>query len=198
MKKLILSTFLIFAASLFSSIFAQVEPPAGAGDKSLRDDDIRLRSVEIERIKREADKSNTVSPLNSEIDTKYPEIKEDFEGMQMSQSAIIKAYSTGENVDYKQIKTSAEEIIKNAKRLDSNLFSSNLEKKEISKKENEKAKSIKDMIVDLDNAIGDFTTSAMFQNLRVVDPEVARKAQLDLANIMEIGDKLSETVSKMK
>src|SRR5687768_8936937 len=102
MKKIILSFFVIFAASVFSSVFAQVAPP-GAGDTDLRDNSVRSRSNEIERIKRDADKTAPDSPMNSEIDAKYPEIKEDFEGMQISQAAIIKAYSTGDNIDYKQI-----------------------------------------------------------------------------------------------
>lgn len=121
------------------------------------------------------------------------------EVIQMSQAAIIKTYSTGEKIDYNQIKTSAEEMNKNAKRLNSNLFSSKLEKKEKSKKDkDEQTKSVRDLIVDLDNAIGDFTQSTMFQNLKDVKPEVAKKAQLDLANVVEISNKLSETVSKMK
>ncbi len=196
MKKIILSMFVIFAASVFSNVSAQVAPP-GAGDTDLRDNNVRMRSNELERIKRDGDKTTSASPMNSEIETKYPEIKEDFEGIQMSQAAIIKAYSTGENVDYKQIKTSAEEIGKNAKRLDSNLFSAKLEKKD-KKDKNKAEKSVRDLIVDLDNAIGDFVESAMFQNLRVVDPEVARKAQLDLANVLEISNKLSKEAGKMK
>ncbi len=194
MKKIILSTFVIFAASVFSNVSAQVAPP-GAGDTDLRDDNVRMRSNELERIKRDSDKTTSASPINSEIDTKYPEIKEDFEGIQMAQAAIIKSYSTGENIDYKQIKTSAEEIGKNAKRLDSNLFSAKLEKKA---DKNKAEKSVRDLIVDLDNAIGDFVLSTMFQNLRVVDPEIAQKTQLDLANIMELSNKLSKEAGKMK
>lgn len=196
MKKILISAFVIFAAAIFSSVFAQLAP-AGAGDTDLRDNNIRMRSNEIERVKRDADKQNEESAMNPEIDSKFPEIKEDFEGIQLAQAAIIKAYSTGENIDYKQIRKSAEEIIKNAKRLDSNLFSSKLDKKK-SKKDDKKTESVKDLIVDLDNAIGKFTQSAMFQNLKDVEPEVAKKAQNDLAKIVKISDKLSEAAGKMK
>ena len=201
MKKIILSIFVVFTTALFSAVFAQVDPPPGAGDKDLRDSNIRMRSNELERIKRAADKPKTAespSPMSSEIDAKYPEIKEDYESIQLSQDAIIKAYSTGEKIDYKQIKTSAEEINKSAKRLDSNLFSAAPEKDK-SKREKEKTeKSVKDLIVELDNAIGNFVSSAMFQNLRAVDPAVAKKARGDLANIMEISKKLSKEAGKMK
>lgn len=196
MKKIILSCFLILAASVFSNVFAQVMP-AGASDSDLRDNNIRMRSTELERVKRDADKSNSSSPMNSEIETKFPEINEDFEGIQMLQSSIVKAYSTGESIDYKQIKNSSEKIGKTAKRLDGNLFSEKLEKKD-NKDKNKAEKSVKDLIVDLDNAIGAFVGSAMFKNLKVVDPEVAKKAQLDLANISEISNKLSKAAEKMK
>lgn len=199
MKKFILSVVVIFAASFVSTVVAQVEPPAGAGDTDLRDNNIRMRSTDLERVKRDADKANSSSPMNSEIDTKYPEIKEDFEGIQLSQAAIVKAYSTGESIDYKQIETASETINKNAKRLDSNLFSSKLDKKEKSKKDEEKkTESLRDLIVELDNAIGDFVSSPMFQNLRVVDPEVAKKAQMNLANIRELSEKVSKEAGKMK
>jgi hypothetical protein len=200
MKKFILSIFVVFAAAVFSCVSAQVPPP-GAGDKDLRDNNIRMRSNELERVKRNANKPKTgesSSPMNSEIDTKFPEIKEDYESIQLSQDAIIKAYSTGEKIDYKQIETSAEAINKSAKRLDSNLFSPKPEKDKSKKDEDQKTKSVKDLIVELDNAIGSFVSSAMFQNLRVVDPAVAQKAQLDLTNILEISKMLSKEAIKMK
>lgn len=200
MKKIILSIFVVFAAAVFSSVSAQVPPP-GAGDKDLRDNNIRMRSNELERVKRNANKPKTgesSSPMNAEIDTKFPEIKEDYESIQLSQDAVIKAYSTGEKIDYKQIETSAEVINKSAKRLDSNLFSSKPEKDKSKKDEDQKTKSVKDLIVELDNAIGSFVSSAMFQNLRVVDPAVAQKAQLDLTNIIEISKTLSKEAGKMK
>ena len=121
MKKIILSIFVVFTTALFSSVFAQRVAPPGSSDKDLRDNNIRTRSNELERIKRDADKPKTAessTPMNSEIDAKYPEIKEDYEAIQLSQDAIIKAYSTGEKIDYKQIEAMAEAINKSAKRLD--------------------------------------------------------------------------------
>lgn len=201
MKKFILSIFVIFSTALFSGVFAQVDPPPGAGDKDLRDNNIRMRSNELERIKRNANKPKTSesSPLmNSEIDAKYPEIKEDYESMQLLLDAIIKAYTTNEKIDYKQIETLAEAINKNAKRLDSNLFSDEPEKDKSKKKEEKAEKTVKDLIVELDTALGSFVSSAMFQNLRVVDPAVAQKARQDLVTIMETSKMLSKEAGKMK
>jgi hypothetical protein len=203
MKKISLISFLIFAAATFSNITAQ-EPPGNTGDVDLRDNDIRLRSVELERIKREANKSAVSSAgltasVNTDIDKKYPQIKEDFEGIQNNQSAIIKTYTTGEKINYKQIKLLAEEIKKNSKRLDENLFVAKAEvKKEESAEKDEKVKGVKELIVYLDNAVGDFVSSPMFQNLRVVDSAVAGKAQFNLAKIIELSDLLAKEAGKMK
>lgn len=202
MKKSILLFFMIFAAAIFTNVSAQRETPAGAGDKNLRDENIRMRSIDLERTKKDAAKTNTASntaTMNSEIDKKYPEIKEDFEGIQNNQDAIVKAYTTGEKIDYKQIKTSAEALNKNAKRLDENLFEPRTEEKKKESKDikEEKTKEIKDLIVDLDNAIGNFVSSPMFANLRVVDPEVAGKARHDLEKIAEISLMLAKEADKM-
>lgn len=196
MKKLGLSTFLFFFCAVFSSLIAQAKP-----DSDLRDDSIRMRSNDLEQTKRDAAKNNSgsASQMNYEIDKKFPEIKEDYEGIQLAQEAIVKAYTTGEKINYEQIEKSARDITKNALRLNSNLFVSKAEiKKEKTDKKDEKEKSVKDLIVELDNAIGGFASSAMFQNLRVVDQKVADKAQSDLAQIIKISRELSKEAGKMK
>ena len=200
MKKIILLVFLILAASVFSNVFGQLAP-AGAGDKTLADNDIKLRSVELERIKREANKNDPTSfaPINSEIKAKFPQIKEDFENIQIAEAAIIKAYTTGKTIDYKMIQTSAEIINKKAKRLDDNLFASKLEKQDDkSKEKTEKQKTIKELIVALDNSIGSFVSSKIFGNVNVIDPAVAVKTRTDLINILDLSDKLSKEAKKMK
>lgn len=201
MKNIVLSVLVILAASVFSNVFGQRETPAGAGDKSLRDDGIKLRSVEIERIKREADKSNatSVAPINTEIKVKFPQIKEDFESVQILQAAIIKAYTTGKTVDYRLIQTSADGINKKAKRLDTNLFASRSDKQDDkSNAKEEKTKSIRVLIIELDNSIGSFILSKIFGNIYVVDPEVAVKTRTDLAMIRKLSNQLSKEAAKMK
>lgn len=200
MKKIILSVFLILAASVFSNVFGQLAP-AGAGDRILADNDIKMRSVELDRVKRDANKNNSDSfaPINSEIKAKFPQIKEDFESVQILQAAIIKAYTTGKTIDYALIQTSADGINKKAKRLDANLFASKLEKKDDKSKEKiVKPKSIRDLIVDLDNSIGSFVSSKIFGNIKTIDADVAIKTRTDLINILDLSDKLSKEANKMK
>ena len=97
------------------------------------------------------------------------------------------------------IQTSAEIINKKAKRLDDNLFATKLEKQnDKSKEKTEKQKTIKELIVALDNSIGSFVSSKIFGNVNVIDPAVAVKTRTDLINILDLSDKLSKEAKKMK
>ncbi len=199
---------------LGSNSYAQQTPLPGVGDKDLRDTDVKRRSMEMERIERDAKKSTGTSALSTAsknedpLAAKYNEIKTDYEQIQLSQDSIIKAYQTGSKIDYAQISASAKDMNKSALRLNSNLFPAPTEENADTKKEGKKndktkpenetrlAKSVRDLIVDLDNSIASFATSTMFQNLRVVDPKVAAKAKLDLDKIIELSDLLAAEARK--
>lgn len=225
MKKLFILSAVLSAATCLN-VSAQVTP-AGAGDKDLRDTNVKGRSNELERIDREMKKDEgksknkkavtiTNEPAEDTLAAKYGEIKTDYEQIQLSQDSIIKTYQGGGKIDYAQISKLSQEISKSAARLNSNLFpapstanadakkteSSTVKKEEKTKKETkkeiEKPKSIRDLIVDLDNAIGSFATSPMFQNLRVVDTAVADKTKLDLDRIIELSAMLNAEAGKLK
>ncbi len=214
MKKIIVLTALVLAAT-FSTVDAQVTPP-GAGDKDLRDTNVKGRSNEIERIKRDAEKSRKAdknkpaqnSPAaeqpEDKLAAKYEEIKTDYEQIQLSQDSIIKAYQSGDKVDYGQIGKSSSEINKSAMRLNSNLFSPPVvenpaaEKQKKTEKTPKTSKSVRDIIVYLDNTVGSFAASPMFQNLRTVDPKISEKARLDLERIIELSTLLGAEAEKMK
>ena len=206
MNKFILLMLFVFALAIFSNIPAQLPgggTPAGAGDSSLRNDDIRLRSIELERIKREAAKSdpNAYGAINPKIEAKFSQIKEDFESIQISEAAIIKAYKMSKEIDYKLISSSANDINKKSKRLDTNLFLYKVEPDETVKtvkKEDKKALDIKDLIINLDKAMGEFVTSKFFLDHKTIDAAVAKKARMDLANILKASEMLAKEAGKIK
>ena len=211
MKKVILSILFISTASVFSSVLGQVPPPgagtpAGAGDKNLADDGIKMRSVEIERMKREAElaEASSFAPINKEIAVNFPQIKGDFEGIQILQTAIVKAYTTGKTADYGLIVISADEINSKSKRLDSNLFAAKGEKNEarpVSGQPIEKLsqpRGVRDLIVALDTAIGNFVSSKIFGNIKVIEPEVAINTRTELIKIMQLSEELTIQAAKMK
>lgn len=205
MNKISLLILTVLASAVFSN--AQLTPP-GAGDKDLRDSNVRGRSNELERIKRDANKpgkrnknaENSDGSTEDQMAAKYEEIKTDFEQIQKSQDSIIDAYKGGDAINYAKIGTSSQEISKSANRLKSNLFTSVADKIEAEKDPVEKVKitkTIRDLIVELDNTIGLFAASPMFLNLRVIDPAVSEKTGKDLDMIIELSSILNAEAVKM-
>lgn len=210
MKQILFLTTLVFSTAFYSNLYGQTAPVV-SGDKDLRDTNVKNRSVEMERIDREfkkdgKTKQTDASKNEDKLAVKYAEIKSDFEQIQLSQDAIIKAYQTGKKINYALIGRSALELNKSAARLNSNLFLTPEEEKKAAEKgkkdetENKPkpAKSVRDLIVELDNAVGSFATSPMFQNLRTVDSEVSAKARLDLEKIIEFSALLDAEARKME
>lgn len=199
MKNFIFSICLISIISLFTSVYGQL-PPAIADNATPQNNDIKMRSVELERIKKESAiaEASTFAPINTEMSKKFPQIKEDFEGIQMAQSAIITAYTKNKTIDYVLIETSANNINKNAKRLDTNLFAASKKNKEKKENKEEKPKTIKELIIELDNTIGSFVSSKIFANLKVIEPEIAIKTRTDLLRIQELSEKLAKEAKNLK
>lgn len=216
MKKIIIVTAFVCSTAICSNIFGQQAAPPGAGDKDLRDNNVKTRSVDLERVDRDARKSgsdgtSTTAPKEKETEdqlaARFGEIKTDFEQVQLSQDAVIKAYQSSSKIDYAQIGKSASEINKSAMRLNKNLFTAiaaetpDAQKgnKQEEKKETETkpSKTVRDLIVELDNSIGKFAASPMFQNLRLIDPRVSIKARMELNNIIELSAMLGAESQKM-
>ncbi|HEX8734598.1 MAG TPA: hypothetical protein VF721_04695 [Pyrinomonadaceae bacterium] len=211
MKETFLFVAFLFAFTLSANVRAQVTPPPGAGDKDLRDTNIKGRSNELERIDREARKdgknSKKTEAEEDRLAAKFSEIKEDFETIQTAQAAIVSAYTTGEKISYAQIAQSAAEVNKKAARLKANLFAPLKDEKSKEKKSGKKeekplseekpiSKDIRELIVDLDNAVGAVVSSPMFQNLRVIDPKVAEKTKSDLETVIKLSDALKIEAEK--
>ena len=185
-----------------TSIFAQTPPPvadnASPSDRSLKD-----RSIEMERIKREESKSVvTGKPGEALAETKFNEIKEDFERIQVAQREIVSAYQKTEKIDYKLIAASAEQIGKRGTRLSLNLFP-DTQRKEDKKKDKKKISEpareprvvpsdIRTLIAEMDNTLALFVANAMFSNSRVVNAADHAKAKADLEHIIGMSAKLQE------
>lgn len=182
---------------------AQNNAPEVPDNASPRDNNIKMRSVELERVKRESSK-DPFKPgvaVNPKIDEKFPLIKEDFEGIQIAESAIIKTYTRDQTIDFPLIASSADDINRHAKRLEENLFKTDPDKVKKAAKNEKKPElpaEIRDVIIALDESIGRLVTSKMFENLRVVDPEAAVKAHDDLMAIQALSARLSELAGKSK
>ncbi len=196
MKKIIFCgiTNLIFLSAI---TIAQVSNPVA--DTEMRDgSSIRRRSIELERVKRESNRLTRTEDLN-ERTIRFAEIKEDFENIQKLQSEIVKAYTHGKKINYEKISASAAEMTKKAARLDVNLFNSKAEK--LDKNDtvgNANQKSVRNLIIELDKAIGDFIGSPIFKNTKLIDPQTSRKSGIELEILMKLSMALSKEANKMK
>lgn len=213
MKRLLI--FLMVIAGCFGAALAQgsaptVNAPSAPDNANPRDNNIKLRSVELERVKRDSERKE-IKPgvaVKSELDLMFPQIKEDFEGIQISESAIIKTYTMDRTADLMLISTSAGAIYRHALRLEENLFLKVVAKRKKSEKkdkavemppnEPELPAGMKELIVSLDNAIGRLVTNKMFSNLRVVDPADAANAHDDVILIKRLSTRLSEVARSGK
>lgn len=189
LKFLGLIIFIIFPVGLFAQVLPNPAPGIEAEIKKASE--IKLRSVEIERMKRDAAKYNS-NKSNVRTKAKFAEIKEDFEDIQKLQSSIVKIYTTGKTINYSKISKSSREMNKNALRLNENLFETESDKDlEKIKIINTEPINVRNLIIDLDNAIGKFVENPMFKNSKIVKSETSKNAQVELRKIISISDKLS-------
>ncbi len=203
MKKMMLLALAVIATGSFSVVSAQdpptVTPPPVADNATPFESSIKLRSVELERIKREALKSATLRREDGK-ELKFSIVKDDFEGIQKEQSKIIEAYTMRKVIDYKQISESSNRITEMAVRLRANVFDPDGDGKEGEAKPEEVSyagKSVRDLIISLDNAIGEVVTSPMWQKLAVVDPKVSVPVEASLVNVIKASAALWVESSKM-
>ena len=200
-RRLFVAAILIIASTLLSSAMAQTPPgagpPAGGSDSNLRNqtDSVRGRSNEMERARRDMEKPDA----NSSADSKFPEIKDDFERIQLLNSNDLQPVASVPTPDYKRIAEVASEIKKRAARLKSNLFPVEPEKQSKEKsKETEEQQELKSLLSALDKAIASFVSSPIFQNTQVVNPQDSVKANQDLNEVIKISTRIKKEADKMK
>lgn len=197
MKQIVFGTFCFLMLAPFL-VFGQSRVPTPVVDSEIRDrSSLKLRSIELERVKREAEKLVLNEP-GVERDFRFGLVKSDFEEIQKLQNLIVIAYTTGKEINYSKISDLAAEIKERSVRLDKNLFAGGSIADENEKKaENRNQTSFKNAIIDLDNAIGSFVTSPMFQNVKLVDAKTSESAQLELAKILFLSQLIAKNAASM-
>jgi cell fate (sporulation/competence/biofilm development) regulator YlbF (YheA/YmcA/DUF963 family) len=188
----------VFGLLFFTSaICAQISPNPVIETEIRDSSSMRRRSLELERVKRESNNA-TRQELTKEQIVKFAEIKEDFENIQKLQNEIVKTYTSGKKINFRKIDDVAAEISKKALRLDANLFRSESDKRPKTKSKDEVAtKSVRDLIIELDDAIGNFVSSPVFTNNKLVDTKISEKSQIDLQKIIKLSENLSKEAKKL-
>jgi hypothetical protein len=200
-RRFLLAVVAVVAVTSLSPALAQGPgPPPGGPDKNMKGetDGIRDRSGEIERIKRDAEKPDKKPDKKAEKspEDKFPQIKEDFERIQIVNSEVLQAVGTP---NYGRLSEAAEEMRKRATRLKSNLFAPESEKKPKGEVVEEKVQpDLKSLLSTLDDALARFVSSPIFQNTKVVNPQDSAKARHDLDEIIKLSTRVLKEADKMK
>jgi hypothetical protein len=134
-------------------------------------------------------------PANEDRSSKQARLKqinEDFKELQRLNNKLRSAVSTNTELDYHSVVDLISQMESKAKRLRSNLTLPRLE----SKKEPVVLTDFVSGLKALDLAVVSFTKNALFQQVNVVELDLANKASQDLASIIELSSKLKRTANK--
>jgi hypothetical protein len=194
MKGTVLSLFGLLI--LAYPIFAQISPQPVA-DNEVRDNtSIRMRSIELERIKRDAGKLRP-NETSREAEIRFAEVKEDFESIQKLEFSIVKAYTTGAKINYEKIRESTLEMNKRATRLALNLFNTGPDAELAKGTGDLTRKSLRELIIELDRKLSDFVNGALFKNRNVLDAAENAKAEADLKKVVRLCQALNVMAAKL-
>lgn len=176
----------LFSALFLTGVFvaaAQAQSNPEQAILAARDEfsNIKNRSIELERMKREAGKR----PVASDATLKFPEIKEDFEEIQKINGDVLKL-SAATPINNAAVFKFVAEINHRAAHLKSNLFPAEAKSKNNRQQSAVESTNVKTLLTDLDKSIDSFVHSSIFQNLHFVVSADSLKAQKDLENVIKI------------
>lgn len=187
--------FLLAAGAIFVSAQGSVEDSLKRARE--RSGDIKNRSIELERMKREANQRPAPAAV-----PRFPQIKEDFEEIQKINSRVVEMTAVKTPINYVALLKSVAEIKDRASRLRTNLFSTGIETE--GKNSNTKLPTearltdIPALTKILDRSINSFVHSSLFRNTNLVNPQDSLKAQNDLETVIAISSLLKERTKKLK
>lgn len=179
-----------------AAVSAQVSPIPVVEQEIRQGTSIRMRSGDLERLKENANKRG-MDESDAERNVRFAAIKEDFEDIQKLQDTIIKAYTKSRQIKYKKIAESAASMTIKARRLSGSLFGEKSadfsDTKESENSERFKQKSVRDLIIELDNTLGKFIVSPVFKDLKTVNSENSKDAQSELRRLIILSQNLFRT-----
>jgi hypothetical protein len=187
----------VFLTFLGSPVAAQFVSPVPVIEREIRDNSsVKLRSIELDRIKREA-KKNPSEKLGPAAVNHFLEIKEDFEKIQLLENKIIKVYTTGKQIEYTRIAAFSAEINQSASRLKKNLFAPpNKDPQDFpdafKREEKSLPNGVKNLIVELDNSIGTFVNNPIFVASKKAKLDEKEKAEAMLEQVIRISRALKQ------
>jgi hypothetical protein len=139
-------------------------------------------------------------PRTGPEESVLPQIKEDFERIQLIDREMMKAVFVANLIDYQQILKTTNEIRKRAARLKTNLAYPEPPTRDTSRtRAGHEDEDIKVSLTNLDQAITSFVMNPIFQlQQEVVESRLAIKATSDLMDIAELSDRLKNHAQRLE
>ena len=199
MKNLSFLLILIFVFAVKGYAQLNNTTPQAIDSARQRTMDEKLRSAEMDRARNELNADRIRATATNE---RFPEIKDDFERIQITNNQSLQTASIKETPDLRTISKAVVEIKKRALRLKSNLFPVS-SKTDLSRENEQKEQDrflkleLKPLAIQIDNAIYRLVSNNIFQNIKLVNLKDSEKAENDLEKIIflcdVIGDKIKST-----
>ena len=158
-------------------------------DRNLLDRENQLRQLEKHRQR----------AVKNDPRLAFVQIREDFRHIQIVDYETMRAASSGNGLDYKQIEESMAEIRKCAARLKTNLVFPEAEKEEHRREKSDPdTDGIKPSLAALDTLVLSFVHNPIFKETGVVDAKLGGKAGRDLDSIIELSEKIRKSAERMR
>ena len=191
MKKISLTIFLLGATVAATPAQSKADQTiANARDEFF---DIKNRSIELERMKREAHKRT----ISENFTLKFPEIKEDFERIQKVNDELFNLTAAKTPLNNSAVLKFVSKINRRAGRLRSNLFPTEPEEKKDAKNKQTisvESPDLKTQLSVLDKFINDFVHSSLFQNINLVNTADSQKTQKDLETVIIVSSAIKAKI----
>lgn len=159
--------------------------------------DMRIRDMNIRRL--EIERENAAKPTLEVSKETVKQVNEDFGRIQGINSEIMRDYASGAPPDYKHIAEAMAEIKKRAARLNTNLLlppDEEVPENQATPSNSTKRKA-RSPLLDLNDLINGFVTNPIFKNVNTIDLALGLKAKRDLANIIDLSDRISKSAEKL-
>jgi|GEM_PF-1108548 len=177
--------------------------PATPQPRNARPDPVQReiqRQYEMEMIER-ALTERRAQPVKRFAPLVLDQIRSDFLRLQMVDRQLMKAMTMATAIDFDLVTESAAEIRRHSRRLKKNLALPELETAPADRSAlvvEAKPASLRTSLSSLSHWIEEFVSNPMFEQVRLVDPQLASKARRDIEAIIELSSQIKSASEKLK
>jgi hypothetical protein len=165
---------------------------AAEANRRAGEDARRLASWELRLLEQ-----RKAAPRERDYNLTYAQIREDYRQLQLVNNELARATSAGA-ADPKGVEKAVSEIRKRAARLRENLTLPEPDPKQTQPRPATAPERTDHLLIILDNLVMAFVTNPIFEQGKVADVKMSKKARADLEGIIEVSDRIKKGADKSK